>query len=64
MSLLWSIKKVKRDLGIISLEREPFAAEIRVGTPSKTITAGTRPVFEITVENLGEFDDTYKLRVA
>lgn len=53
----------ERDLGIISLEREPFAAEIRVGTPSKTITAGTRPVFEITVENLGEFDDTYKLRV-
>ncbi len=44
-------------------EREPFAAEIRVGIPSKTITAGTRPVFEITIENLGEFDDTYKLRV-
>lgn len=51
------------DIGIIVLEHEPFAAEIRVDAPSKTITAGTRPTFAITINNIGEFDDTYALRV-
>ncbi|MCL0061032.1 NEW3 domain-containing protein, partial [Dehalococcoidia bacterium] len=57
--------RVRRDtdIGIIVLEREPFAAEVRVDVPSKTITAGTRPVFAITIENIGEFDDTFKPHV-
>ncbi|MFW0860018.1 MAG: NEW3 domain-containing protein [Dehalococcoidia bacterium] len=58
--------RVRRDtdIGIIVLERKSFAAEVRVDVPSKTITAGTRPVFAITIENIGEFEDTFKLRVA
>jgi uncharacterized membrane protein len=49
------------DLGVIILKAKPYAAEISVDMPSKTVLLGQSAVYAIKIDNLGTNDDTYAL---
>lgn len=49
------------DLGVIVLKAKPYAAEISVDMPSKTVLLGQSAVYALTINNLGTNDDTYAL---
>lgn len=51
------------DLGIETLNSKPYAVEISIDAPSKTVLLGESPAYRLTIENLGENDDTYSLNI-
>ncbi len=53
------------DVGVITLERKPYYAEVDVVNPKISFTIGTgNPTFKFRIENKGYADDTYKLDVS
>jgi len=51
------------DIGIVTLESKPYAAEVSVDMPFKTVLLGENPVYAIKIENLGKNNDTYFLDI-
>lgn len=49
------------DLGTVTLEPKPFAAEVRLDASTVVGTAGRNTQFEMNLKNIGRADDTYRL---
>lgn len=51
------------DLGIVTLDKENFFAELRVKSPSRVVSIGTNPQYEMALKNAGRNSDTYALAI-
>ncbi|MEN6611082.1 MAG: NEW3 domain-containing protein [Methanoregulaceae archaeon] len=54
---------ITTDAGTVMLEKDLFAAEVTVKTPSITTTISTNPKYSFVIRNIGRSDDTYHLGI-
>lgn len=54
---------ITTDAGTVMLEKDLFAAELTVRTPSITTTVSTNPKYSFVIRNIGRNDDTYRLGI-
>ncbi|TAJ45490.1 NEW3 domain-containing protein [Methanofollis fontis] len=52
---------ITTDAGTVMLEKSSYAAEVTVKSSLITTPAGRNPTFEMTLQNVGKADDTYRL---
>lgn len=52
---------METDLGTVTLEPKPYAAEVTLGSSTVVGTVGKNAQFELEVRNIGRTDDTYRL---